>query len=63
MLVDNENIDQIDSLFKDMIVVQRRAIQRENSILLDLNLAIDFSDGPLAIYGQASVAVMHFLNR
>ncbi len=49
ILVD-EDKEQINSLFKDMIVVQRRAITRENKILADTSFNFDYSDYPRTMY-------------
>jgi hypothetical protein len=40
----------IDSLFKNMIVVQKKAIERKNKFILLSNLSFDFSDNPKTIY-------------
>ena len=40
----------IDSLFKNMIVVQKKAFERKNKFVLLSNLSFDFSDNPKTIY-------------
>lgn len=43
----------IDTLFKNMIVVQKKAFERKNKFLLSSNLSFDFSDTPKTMYGAS----------
>ena len=43
----------IDTLFKNMIVVQKRAIERKNKFVFDTHLSFDFSDNPKTMYAAA----------
>jgi hypothetical protein len=43
----------IDTLFKNMIVVQKKAIERKNKFLLFNNLSFDFSDTPKTMYSAS----------
>ncbi len=47
----DEQVEQMNSLFKDMIVVQRKAIVRTGRFLADANFSLDFSDDPYTMYG------------
>lgn len=40
----------IDSLFKNMIVVQKKAIERKGKFIFDSHLSFDFSDNPKTMY-------------
>ena len=40
----------IDTLFKNMIVVQKKAIERKNKFVFDTHLSFDFSDNPKTMY-------------
>lgn len=43
----------IDTLFKNMIVVQKKAIERKNKFLILSNLSFDFSDYPKTMYSAS----------
>src|SRR4051812_2110055 len=43
--------DTIPGIFKDMVVVQRRAKKKADHILFSTYGTIDFSDGPITSYG------------
>ncbi len=49
ILLDNEP-KEIDTLFKNMIVVQRKVFERKNKWVLDTHLSFDFSDNPKTMY-------------
>lgn len=41
----------ISSVFKDVVVVQRKAKQKEGKILFSTYSSFDFADGPITMYG------------
>lgn len=41
----------ISGVFKDVVVVQRKAKQKEGKFLFSTYTSFDFSDGPIAMYG------------
>jgi outer membrane beta-barrel protein len=43
--------DMEDDLFKDMVVLQRKAMKKEGRFLLSSYMALDFSDGPYTMWG------------
>lgn len=43
--------DAVSSVFKDMVVVQKKAKKKAGSVLLSTYGTIDFSDGPITGYG------------
>ncbi len=43
--------EQISNVFKEMGVVQRRAMQKEGRFLISNYGSLDFSDGPYSMYG------------
>ena len=43
----------IDTLFKNMIVVQKKAFERKNKFVFDTHLSFDFSDNPKTMYATA----------
>lgn len=44
------NQDQVSSVFRDMVVVQRKAKEKGKKFLLAPSLSFEFSDGPKAMY-------------
>ncbi len=42
--------DNVSKVFRDMVVVQRKAKNKAKHILFNSNLGIDFSDGPATLY-------------
>jgi hypothetical protein len=59
ILMDDES-KGIDSLFKNMIVVQKKAIERKDKFILFTNFLFDFSDNPKTMY-CASVGIGYAL--
>lgn len=43
----------IDTLFKNMIVVQKKAFERKGKFVFDSHLSFDFSDNPKTMYGAS----------
>lgn len=43
--------DVISSVFQDVVVVQRKAKQKEGKFLFSTSASLDFSDGPITMYG------------
>ncbi len=43
--------EQVSTVFRDMIVVQRKAKDKQSKILADVHGSFDFSDGPNTMYG------------
>src|SRR5438105_4051162 len=41
----------VPSVFRDMGVVQRKAMNKSEKLLISNYLSMDFSDGPFAMYG------------
>lgn len=42
--------DNVSKVFRDMVVVQRKAKNKAKHILFNPNLGVDFSDGPATLY-------------
>lgn len=42
--------DNVSKVFRDMVVVQRKAKNKAKHILFNPNLGVDFSDGPASLY-------------
>ncbi len=45
--------EQLSSIFKDIVVIQRRAVTRSGKFLLGTSFQLDFSDGPKTQYGSS----------
>lgn len=43
--------DQVSNVFRDMVVVQRKAKEKANKFLFSTFTSFDFSDGPVTLYG------------
>jgi hypothetical protein len=43
--------DKVSTVFRDMVVVQRKAKDKDNKILTNVYMSFDFSDGPNTMYG------------
>ena len=43
----------IDTLFKNMIVVQKKAIERKGKFVFDTHMSFDFSDNPKTMYAAS----------
>lgn len=52
ILVEDET-KGINTLFKDMVVVQKKVFERRNKFVLFSNLSFDFSDSPKTMYTMA----------
>lgn len=46
----DEEKRNLDSLFKHMVVIQKKAIVRNKKTFIDLNFSFDFSDNPKTMY-------------
>jgi len=46
-----EKKDEVSVIYKDMVVVQRKAKIKKGSFLLNPSFTFDFSDGPQTLYG------------
>lgn len=45
-----EEKDQVTNVFRDMVVVQRKAKDKAKKFLLNPGITFDFSDGPISMY-------------
>lgn len=48
---DSEPNEEVSSVFRDMGVVQRKAMSKSQKLLLSPYFSMDFSDGPYTMYG------------
>ena len=47
----DKKLDDVSTIYKDIVVVQRKAKVKKGSFLLHPSLVLDFSDGPQTLYG------------
>lgn len=52
-LLSFNDTNRIDNLFKNMVVIQKKAIERKNKWIFDTHLSFDFSDNPKTMYATA----------